>query len=64
MLFNRDLRKAVEQNVGEGELWDLALESGLVTLQVAAVRKLAAGITTADEIIRTVYSVDMEGDVS
>ncbi len=64
LLFNRDLRKAVEQNVGEGELWDLALESGLVTLQVAAVRKLAAGITTADEIIRTVYSVDMEGDVS
>ncbi len=64
LVFNRRLRTAVEREAGEGgELEQIALDSGLVTLQKAAIHKLTAGITTVEEIIRTVYSIDMEGDV-
>ncbi len=63
LVFNRRLRDAVEREAGEGELEQIALESGLVTLQKAAIHKLRAGITTVEEIIRTVYSIEMEGDV-
>ena len=63
LLFNREIRSAIEKEVGEAELLEIALRSGMVTLQEAAVRKLAAGVTTTEEIIRTVYSVDMEGDL-
>ncbi len=63
LLFNKELRSAIENEAGEGELLDIALNSGMVTLQEAAVGKLVAGITTSEEIIRTVYSVDMEGDM-
>ncbi len=52
----------MDRRAGEDELLDIALRSGMTTLQRAAVAKLAQGITTAEEIIRTVYSVDMEGD--
>lgn len=63
LVFNRDMRRAVERGAGEGELLEIALAGGMTTLQQGAISKLAAGITTAEEIIRTVYSVDMEGDV-
>ncbi|MDI9440169.1 MAG: ATPase, T2SS/T4P/T4SS family [Bacillota bacterium] len=62
LVFNREMRQAVDRRAGEDELLDIALRSGMTTLQRAAVAKLAQGITTAEEIIRTVYSVDMEGD--
>lgn len=63
LLFNREIRSAIEKGVGEADLLKIALRSGMVTLQEAAVRKLVAGITSTEEIIRTVYSVDMEGDL-
>lgn len=62
LMFNREMRRAVEREAGESELWDIALRSGMTTLQESAINKLIEGITTSEEIIRTVYSVDMEGD--
>lgn len=62
LVFNKEMRKAVEENVGEGELLDIALRTGMTTLQEEAVSKLVAGITTSEEVIRTVYSVDMDGE--
>lgn len=55
LVFNREMRQAVDRRAGEDELLDIALRSGMTTLQRAAVAKLAQGITTAEEIIRTVY---------
>jgi type IV pilus assembly protein PilB len=63
LVFNKEMRQAVEAEVSESELLEIALRSGMTTLQHDAVNKLIGGITTAEEIIRTVYSVDMEGDV-
>lgn len=62
LVFNKEMRRAVEANLGEAELLDIALRSEMTTLQEAAIDKLIAGVTTSDEIIRTVYSVDMEGE--
>ncbi len=61
LLFNKEMRRAVEANAAEADLWDIALRAGMTTLQESAVEKLLAGVTTAEEIIRTVYSVEMEG---
>jgi len=63
LVFNKELRQAVERRAGEDELAEIALRSGMTTLQQAAVAKLTAGVTTVEEIIRTVYSVEMEGDL-
>ncbi len=62
LVFNKEMRKAVESNLGEAELLDIALRAGMTTLQEAAIEKLISGVTTSEEIIRTVYSVDMEGE--
>ena len=62
LVFNKEMRKAVESNLGEAELLEIALRAGMTTLQEAAIEKLISGVTTSEEIIRTVYSVDMEGE--
>ena len=62
LVFNKEMRRAVEADVGEAELLEIALRGGLITLQHDAINKLMAGVTTSEEIIRTVYSVDMEGE--
>ena len=63
LIFNKEMRQAVERGAGEAEILDIAVRSGMTTLQHAAVEKLVNGVTTVDEIIRTVYSVDMEDDL-
>lgn len=63
LLFNKDLRQAVEAGAGEGRLREMAVQAGMQILQEAAVAKLRAGVTTAEEIIRTMYSVEMEGEM-
>lgn len=63
LVFNKEMRQAVEADASEAELLEIALRSGMTTLQYDAIGKLIDGVTTAAEIIRTVYSVDMEGDV-
>ncbi|HHY10013.1 MAG TPA: hypothetical protein GX528_05545, partial [Firmicutes bacterium] len=57
------LRQAVEAGAGEGRLREMAVQAGMQILQEAAVAKLRAGVTTAEEIIRTMYSVEMEGEM-
>lgn len=60
LLFTKDLRLAIDRGAPEGELMEIAVRNGMQTLQVAAVDKLAQGITTCEEILRTVYSVEDE----
>ncbi|MFB5067652.1 MAG: GspE/PulE family protein [Candidatus Wallacebacter cryptica] len=58
LLMNKKLRQAVDHHAGEDELKQIAVEAGMVTLQENAVNKLIEGITSVEEIIRTVYSID------
>lgn len=58
LIMNKNLRQAIDMRAGEEQMRALALESGMNTLQENAVAKLTAGITTTDEIVRTVYSIE------
>jgi len=60
LLFSKELRQAIDSGAHEGELREIALRGGMQTLQIAAVDKLVRGITTAEEVLRTVYSVEEE----
>lgn len=60
LILNKELKQAIDNRVHESLLRDIALKSGMVLLQVSAIKKLIAGITTGSEILRTVYSIDGE----
>ena len=40
LVFNKEMRDAVERSASEAELWDIALRAGMKTLQRAAIDKL------------------------
>ncbi|MGB4151748.1 MAG: type II secretion system protein GspE, partial [Limnochordia bacterium] len=58
LILNKAFRQAIDERAGEEQLRQLAATGGMVSLQRNAVAKLTAGVTTTDEIIRTVYSID------
>ena len=51
--FNRDIREAILRGESTAELRRIALENKMITLRQAALRKLAAGVTSLDEVVRT-----------
>ena len=57
LILNKELKQAIDNRAHESLLRDIALKSGMVLLQVSAIKKLIAGITTGSEILRTVYSI-------
>ena len=46
------IRKLVFDNANQEEIREEALERGMITLREAALRKIAAGITTVREVLR------------
>lgn len=58
LIMNKRLRQAIDNCAGEDELKQIAVQAGMTTLQENAVKKLVDGVTTTEEIIRTVYSID------
>lgn len=60
LVLNKDLRQAIDERAHEGRLRNIALKSGMMLLQINAINKLLAGVTTGSEILRTVYSIDSE----
>jgi len=48
LLFSKEMRRAVEANAGEAELWEIALRSGMTTLQGSGSEKAYCRETTAD----------------
>ena len=61
LLFTKDIRTAIDEGAHENELLEIALRGGMERLPVNAVDKLVRGITTTEELLRTVYSVENEG---
>lgn len=61
MLFTKDIRRAIDDGAHESELFEIAIRGGMETLPVNAVDKLVRGVTTTEELLRTVYSVENEG---
>lgn len=61
MLFTKDIRRAIDDGAHESELFEIAIRGGMETLPVNTVDKLVRGVTTTEELLRTVYSVENEG---
>lgn len=53
LFLDDDLRMAVNRNASSSELEEIAVKHGMVTLQQDGAAKVAAGITTAEELNRS-----------
>lgn len=52
MLLNEDIKELIYNRESAGAIKKLALEAGMQTLRMDGARKVLAGITTADEVLR------------
>ena len=60
MGFDNDLRQMVMSGASEADIRAAALKAGMRTLRDDGLQKISSGMTTAEEIIRAVYT---EGDL-
>ncbi|MEN8209320.1 MAG: type IV-A pilus assembly ATPase PilB [Candidatus Fermentibacteria bacterium] len=56
MRVDEDIRRLIEGDANSIEIEKVALEKGMVNLREAALRKLEAGLTTFDEVLRETIS--------
>ncbi len=56
MRVDEDIRQLIEGDANSLEIEKAALEKGMVNLREAALRKLEAGLTTFDEVLRETIS--------
>ena len=56
MRVDEDIRQLIEGDANSLEIEKAALEKGMVNLREAAIRKLEAGLTTFDEVLRETIS--------
>ena len=54
MTLNSDIRALISNDLDMRALQRAALQAGMVPLRVAGARKVAAGITTLEEVMRVV----------
>jgi type II secretory ATPase GspE/PulE/Tfp pilus assembly ATPase PilB-like protein len=52
-----DIQEAVVQRRTARDVREIAIAQGMRTLREAGLRKVAAGITTVDEIMRVTYGI-------
>ena len=53
LILDDELREAVNRNASSGELEKIAVRHGMITLKEDGEAKVAAGVTTADELNRS-----------
>jgi type IV pilus assembly protein PilB len=51
--FNREIREAILRGESTSEIRRIAIEHGMLTLRQSALRKLEAGVTSLEEVVRT-----------
>ena len=56
MRVDEDIRQLIEGDANSLEIEKAALEKGMINLREAALRKLEAGLTTFDEVLRETIS--------
>jgi type II secretory ATPase GspE/PulE/Tfp pilus assembly ATPase PilB-like protein len=52
MRIDDDIRRLIEADASSIEIEKAALEKGMINLRESAIRKLEAGLTTFDEVLR------------
>jgi len=58
LLVNRDVRRLIRDSADEELIAAAARRAGMVSLRESAIRLVAAGETTVDEVLRCIYTVD------
>ncbi len=55
MILNDAIKEAVHARSSSGDIRRIAVQTGMVTLQGDAIRKVQLGLTTPEEVLRAVY---------
>ncbi len=58
LVMNKELRRAIKASVNHLELREIAVKHGMRRLQLAAANKIAAGVTTLEEVFTVVPAID------
>lgn len=58
LLVNPSIRQLIREGADEAAITDAALAAGMVALKESAVRLVVSGVTTVDEVLRSIYTVD------
>jgi general secretion pathway protein E len=58
LLVDREIRALADEEVAEAALLKQAVKAGMMTLQEAGLSKMRQGITSAEEILKTVFMND------
>ena len=58
LVVSEDIRRMLLDNTSAGEMRAKALEEGMVTMKKDGLLKVREGITTVNEVMRTVFSFD------
>ncbi|WP_231734024.1 GspE/PulE family protein [Calycomorphotria hydatis] len=53
---DEELRRAIRRGASQGDLREMAVERGMQTLEVSARRKVLEGVTSTEEMLRTLMS--------
>ena len=64
MLVDDRIRSAITDHENSHMIQQLALEQGMRTLQQDGLHKVAAGLTTVDEVLRVTQDVDVQGGLT
>jgi type IV pilus assembly protein PilB len=56
MRFRDDLKERVLQGASSAELKQAAIAGGMATLRASGIKKILAGVTTPEEILRVTMS--------
>lgn len=59
MAMNREVRTLISQQADPDRIKDQALEQGMMTLYQSGKVLVLSGVTTADELLRVAYSIDI-----
>jgi type IV pilus assembly protein PilB len=55
MVLNEPVKEAIQARASAGEIRRIAVEHGMLTLRDDAIRKVAMGLTTPEEVLRAVF---------
>lgn len=62
LLVTKGIRSLIQSGASAAELQKAAVESGMKTLEQSGIAKIRAGLTTVEEVMRTVYGLEDVAD--
>ena len=54
LVVDKEMRKMITGQASEAEIYDKAVENGMLPVRDAAIEKVYSGLTTAEEVLRNI----------